>query len=328
MSSIIEAESLTKVYASRQRGAGPLLAVDHISFEVHAAEVFGFLGPNGAGKTTTIRMCTGITKPISGRACIAGFDVTVNPIKAKDRIGVVSDVAGLYGEMSTWDNLDFIGRLHDIPAGKRAARSKELLELFGLYDSRHSRISTFSTGMKKRLAIAAALVHEPEVLFLDEPTTGLDVQSARQIRAMMRELSSHGTTVFLTTHYIEEADQLCQRIAVINRGRIVTVGTPDELKSIAQGGHVIEASLDHGAEAAARTLEGRHRVREVAVAGERLRLYVEDPAETLPLLFDIVKERGLRVISINTARPSLEDAFIRLTGLQPEVMRGEKEPRR
>jgi ABC-2 type transport system ATP-binding protein len=328
MPNIIETESLTKIYPPRQRGARPVVAVDHASFKVQTGEVFGFLGPNGAGKTTTIRMCTGITRPSSGRVTIAGSDVIVDPIRAKERIGIVSDVAGLYNEMSAWDNLGFFARLHDIPPRKRVARAEQLLRLFGLYDRRHSPVATFSTGMRKHLAIAAALVHEPDVLFLDEPTTGLDVQSARQLRGMIRELSGHGTTVFLTTHYIEEADQLCHRIAIINGGRIITGGTPAELKGMVQGEHIVEVCLDREADSVARALGEQQAIREVTVTGERLRLRVENPSAIFPVLFDTVRRSDLKVLSINTARPSLEDAFVQLTGLQSEIMRNEKERRR
>lgn len=320
----VKVTGLTKRYGPPETG---LLAVDQIDFEVRQGEVFGFLGPNGAGKTTTIRMCTGITRPTSGRITVSGFDLIADPIRAKERIGVVSDVAGLYTEMSAWENVRFFASLHDLDSRQATERAEQLLRLFGLYDARDRSVATFSTGMRKHLAIAAALVHEPDILFLDEPTTGLDVQSARQLRAMIQELSQQGMTVFLTTHYIEEADQLCHRIAIIHRGRIVVEGTPADLKSTAQGEHVIEVCLDRAADGVARLLAEQSFISKLTVTGERLRLWVEDPTVTFPLLFDIIQRHGMKALSINTARPSLEDAFVRLTGLESGVMRSEKERR-
>ncbi|MFP4345481.1 MAG: ATP-binding cassette domain-containing protein [Anaerolineales bacterium] len=327
MTPALEATGLTKRYRTKDAQGAGFLAVDHIDFKVQRGEVFGFLGPNGAGKTTTIRMCTGITRPTSGRVAVSGSDLMADPIRAKERIGVVSDVAGLYTEMSAWDNLRFFASLHDLDARQAAVRAEHLLRLFGLYDARHRPVATFSTGMRKHLAIATALMHEPDILFLDEPTTGLDVQSARQLRALIQELSQQGTTVFLTTHYIEEADQLCHRIAIIHRGSILVEGTPAKLKNAAQGEHVIEVCLDRAADGMGRMLAEQPFISKVIVTGERLRLHVEDPTVTFSHLFDIVQRHGLKMLSINTARPSLEDAFVRLTGLESEVMRGEKERR-
>ena len=207
-------------------------------------ELFGFLGPNGAGKTTTINMLTGITKPTSGKACIAKYDITKEPTKVKELIGVVPDVSGVYDELTAWDNVIFSTKLHGVSSEKRETRTKELLELFDLYDRRNERAGNFSRGMKKRLMIAATLVYEPKIVFLDEPTTGLDVQSSRQIRNLIKEMNKNGTTFFLTTHYIEEADQLCQRIAIINKGKIVAVGAPEKLKEITQTENIIEISFN------------------------------------------------------------------------------------
>jgi len=325
MSSVISVRELTKMYGQHNKGAEPVLAVDHINFDVQAGEVFGFLGPNGAGKTTTIRICTGISKPTSGHVEIAGLDISQNPLRVKERIGVVSDVFNPYSELSAWDNLQFIARLHNVPKKKRTTRIAELLQLFGLYDRRHDRVATFSTGMRKHLSIAAALVHEPQILFLDEPTTGLDAQSARRIRQMVRELSQGGTTILLTTHYIEEADQLCQRIAIINKGRIVTVRTPDELKGMVHQGGIIEASVDGAAEPIALKLEACDPIREVHVSGNSLKLHADDPCQALAALFETTRACGRRLTSVNTVRPTLEDAFVEITGLQAEIMTNEKE---
>jgi ABC-2 type transport system ATP-binding protein len=315
--SALEVSNLTKCY-------GKLLAVDHINLTVKRGEVFGFLGPNGAGKTTTINMLTGVTKPTSGTAFILGFNVTHDPINAKEVVGVVPEVSFLYDEMTAWDNINFSAKLHSVTKTKRTSLAEELLLLFGLYERRNDHVGTFSGGMKKRLMIATALMHEPEILFLDEPTTGLDVQSARQIRDLIKELNKKGTTVFLTTHYIEEADQLCQRIAIINRGKIITVDTPEELKNIVKTENIIEVSFDHAGNIIDE-LKKLSRVRNVVIAGDKFRLYVEDPTETLPSIIHFAAKNHLKVTSVNTVKPTLEDAFVKLTGLRPELMTLEKE---
>ena len=300
-----------------------MLAVDHINFNVKKGEIFGFLGPNGAGKTTTINMLTGVTKPTSGTAFISGFDVTREPIKAKELVGVVPEVSFLYDEMTAWDNINFSAKLHSVTKEKRTALAKEFLLLFGLNERRNNRVGTFSGGMKKRLIIATALMHEPETLFLDEPTTGLDVQSARQIRDLIKNLNEKGTTVFLTTHYIEEADHLCQRIAIINRGKIITVDTPEELKNTVKTENIIEVSFDHAGDIVDE-LKELSRVRNVVIAGDKFRLYVEDPTETLPSIIHFAEKNRLKVTSVSTVKPTLEDAFVKLTGLHPELMTIEK----
>ena len=312
---IVSVSDLTKYY-------GNLLAVDQISFEVKNQELFGFLGPNGAGKTTTINMLTGITKPTSGKATIAGYDITKEPIKAKELIGVVPDVSGVYDEMTALGNVDFSAKLHGVPKEKRKARAKELLELFNLYDRRNDRVGIFSRGMKKRLMIATTLVYEPKIIFLDEPTTGLDVQSSRQIRDLIKEMNKEGTTFFLTTHYIEEADQLCQRIAIINKGKLIIVDTPERLKKMVQTENIIEISFNNAADFSEK-LKDLSPVKNVVRVADKFRLYVNDPSETLPLIVDFASNNHLKVTSIVTLKPTLEDAFVRLTCVRSEVMENE-----
>jgi len=313
----ITVQDLTKHYPN-------VLAVDHINFEVQKGEFFGFLGPNGAGKTTTINILTGVTKTTSGAASILGYNLAKEPVKAKEHIGVVPDTSNLYDEMTAWANIIFCAKLHGVPKEKREKRANELLELVGLYDRRNDRLGTFSRGMKKRMMIAAALVHEPEILFLDEPTTGLDVQGAREVRGLIRELNRRGTTVFLTTHYLEEADLCCQRIAIIAKGKIITQDTPEKLKLSTQVEQVIEVSFDHTKDVSDKLKRLSH-VRDVVTAGDKFRLSVDDSSETLPLIFDFAKENNLKIVSINTLKPTLEDAFVKLTGLRLEVMSIEKE---
>lgn len=315
--SAIAVSELTKCY-------GKLLAVDHISFSVKKGEIFGFLGPNGAGKTTTINILTGVTKQSSGSAFISGFDVTNASTKAKERVGVVPEVSFLYDEMSAWNNINFSAKLHNVPKKKRESLGEELLRLFRLYERRNDKVGTFSGGMKKRLMIVTALMHEPEILFLDEPTTGLDVQSARQIRNMIKELNKKRTTIFLTTHYIEEADQLCQRIAIINKGKIITVDAPEELKNTVKTENIIEVTLNPANDLADK-LKKLSGVRNVVTAGDKYRLYVKDPAETLPSIIHFAEKKRLKVTSINTVKPTLEDVFVKFTGLRLEQMSLEKE---
>jgi ABC-2 type transport system ATP-binding protein len=318
MEVVVKTQGLAKKY-------GNVLAVDHIDLEVSEGEIFGLLGPNGAGKTTTIRMLTGQTRPTSGVATIVNHDIIHEPIKAKQKIGVIPDVSNVYDEMSAWDNLIFAAQLYGVSKIDREKRSKELLELFGLYERRKDRVAGFSRGMKRRLTIATALIHKPELLFLDEPTTGLDVQSLRMIRNLIKELNADGVTVFLTTHYIEEADQLCQRIAIINKGQIVTMDNPEKLKASIEQRQVIEVSFTMS-----RDLENKLRglscVTDVSMLGDKCRLHVDDASEAVPSLVDFARKNSLKIISINTLKPSLEDAFVKLTGLSLEVMKTEKEP--
>lgn len=313
----IKVSNLTKYYHD-------FLAVDHINFEVREGEIFGFLGPNGAGKTTTIRILTGQIKPTSGFAIIAGFDVEKEPIKAKEHVGVVPEVSNLYDEMSAWDNLIFAAELYGVSKKEREIRAKELLELFELYERRRNRVGNFSKGMKRRLTIATALIHKPDILFLDEPTTGLDVQSSRTIRNLLKELNKNSVTIFLTTHYIEEADQLCQRIAILNQGKIVALDNPEKLKSFIEERHIIEISFSPFGDLEDR-IRGLNYVTEILRLGDKLRLYVKDASEAIPLLIDFARENNLRILSISTLKPSLEDAFIKITGLSPEAMMIEKE---
>jgi ABC-2 type transport system ATP-binding protein len=209
MKSAIEAKNLTKNY-------GKINAVDNINFAVKECEIFGFLGPNGAGKTTTLRMLTGLSKPTAGTARVLGYDVESEIVEAKKHIGVVPETSNLYDELSALDNLMFMAQLYGIPRNQRKARAEELLKTFGLYERKDHLFGTFSRGMKRALTIAAALIHSPKLLFLDEPTVGLDVVAARSLRNLISDLRRQGVTIFLTTHYLEEADLLCNRIAILS----------------------------------------------------------------------------------------------------------------
>jgi ABC-2 type transport system ATP-binding protein len=304
MNTAIEVRQLTKHY-------GDMLAVDHVNFEVHQGEVFGFLGPNGAGKTTTIRMLTGLTRPTSGRARVFGFDLATDVTRIKKHVGVVPEASNLYDELSALDNLVFSMQLYGVPRAERRDRAEALLDRFRLAEKRDTPFARLSRGLKRALTIAAALAHHPPLLFLDEPTTGLDVMSARNLRRLVAGLREEGVTVFLTTHYLEEAERLCDRVAIIVQGRIVALDTVHGLKARVQGGTAVELILGNG--------DGS--VETIHCVGDEVETAVRTALER-------ATADGRRVLEINTLRPTLEDVFVQLTGLSAEVMLAEKEKRR
>jgi len=312
----IRVEGLTKYYDD-------ILAVDHISFKVKGGEVFGFLGPNGAGKTTTIKMLVGLTTPSDGTATVGGFDIRRNIVEVKRRVGVVPETSNLYDELSVWDNLLFSSRLYHVPRRERAGRIEGLLENFNILERRHIRFGKLSKGLKRRVVIAAALVHKPEIVFLDEPTAGLDVVSAHSLRRFIGELREEDTTVFLTTHYIEEADQLSDRIAILVKGKIVAVDTPVNIKKSVKGTPVIEAILS--IEPDKSLTEELGGLGEVELEERKIRIQVENVDEAFGALIHLTSERGIHIEDVNTIRPSLEDAFVKLTGVSPDAMKTEKE---
>jgi len=304
----IKAENLTKYY-------GNFLAVNNISFEVRQGEFFGLLGPNGAGKTTTIRMLTGLLKPTSGTAHVMGIDVVKNPVDVKAQIGVVSETANPYPEMTAWDNLMFAASLHDIQKKERKEQAENLLKLLGIYDRRNEKVENFSKGLRKRVAIAMALIHDPPLLFLDEPTAGLDVQSARMIREFLRRLNERGTTIFLTTHYIEEADMLCDRIAIIKNGKIIALDSPENLKSAKRREKVIEVSFNRYVVDVEKSIAKLSAVSRVKKRGDKIRIYTSNFPKTIQEISKFAEENNLEIVSINTLTPTLEDVFVQLTGL-------------
>lgn len=308
MEKVIEVDGLTKQYQN-------VTAVDDLSFEVVAGEFFGLLGPNGAGKTTTIRMLTGLLKPTRGSAEIAGYDSVKETLEVKQRIGVVSEVSNLYNEMSAWDNLMFIGELYGVDRSTRVNRARRLLEAFQLYERRHDSVAGYSKGMKRRVRITAALLHRPEVLFLDEPTSGLDVQSSRIIRAILRQLNKDGMTVFLTTHYIDEADQFCDRVAIIRQGRIVAEGAPEKLKAESQGELVVEVVFGGDGSQLESILRTNPVVMEVTRQASRYHIDTRDAGVVIKEIVEFASVNALNIVSMNTSRPSLEDVFVKYTGL-------------
>ena len=319
MDEVISVEGLVKRY-------GDLTALDGASFSVPRGCVFGLLGPNGAGKSTTIRILTGLTRPTSGKATVLGHDVEAETTEAKARIGVVPEASNVYEEMTAFDNLVFASELYGVPRGERRRRAMELLEIFNLSDRARDVVVEFSRGMKRRLTIACALVHRPELIFLDEPTTGLDIQSARILREQVRELNKGGVTVLLTTHYLEEADQLCNYIAMINRGKIVALDTPEKLKASVTGSRIVEVSFSGGVEET--DLGKLQGVTEVHRLGDKHRLTIGDDSDIVGEIADYARSRGMTVSTINTLKPSLEDAFLKITGVNPEEAKKDKEPQK
>ncbi|HDI86376.1 MAG TPA: ATP-binding cassette domain-containing protein, partial [Candidatus Korarchaeota archaeon] len=254
------------------------------------------------------------TEPTSGTARVAGHDVVREPRAAKMGIGLVPEASNVYAELSVWDNVMFSGEIHGVPGEERRRRAREILEMFELYDRRKQKAGKLSKGLKRRLSIAMALVHEPEVLFLDEPTSGLDVQSARLVKRIVRELNDNGTTIFLTTHNMDEANTLCHRVAVINRGRLAAIDTPERLKMVVERTHSVVVSFSSRPPWLRQRLERLPAVERVLEEGDKFRLYTGDPPTVLEGVFELARAEGLRILSLNTSGPTLEDVFIRLTG--------------
>ena len=328
MSTMIEVQDLTKIYGRSESGTR---AVDQVSFSVERGEIFGFLGPNGAGKTTTQRMLTTLLEPTGGRIIINGHDLSEDAYPVKRQMGLVPEESNVYTELSGWDNLMFTARLYRVPADERAERARQLLETFGLWEKRDVKTEEYSKGMRRRLSIAMAIIHRPALLYLDEPTPGLDAQSARAIQDLIRDLNAQGTTIFLTTHQIEEANQLCDRVAIINHGKIATINTPERLRQTIQRVQSVEVALEPDGAAHGEALEGLPGVTQGLKMGDKWRLYTEDPSALLPRIMDYAGSRNLRVVSLNTLAPSLEDVFLEITGGQIGMVRHEdaqSEPRK
>ena len=294
---------------------GDNVAVKGINFRVEVGETFGFLGPNGAGKTTTIRMLTGMTGITSGRALIHGHDIARDTLAAKRLMGVVSETSNVYDELSAWDNLIFTGQLYHLSRADIQKNARDLLDTFDLTERRHDLAGGFSKGMKRRLTLAMGLMNNPEVLFLDEPSSGLDVQSRRVIRDVIQDLARRAVTIFLTTHDIEEANVTCDRVAIINRGTIAAIDAPEKLKQTFESLQSVEVSFDAAGPGLIEALGALPEVNEVRKEGDKFRLYTAEPPEVLDSLCTFIKEQNLRLISVTTLGPSLEDVFVRLTGI-------------
>lgn len=269
------------------------------------------MGPNAAGKTTTIRMLTGVIKPDDGTASIFGYNILKEGLMTRQLMGIVPEMANAYVDLSAWNNLMLIGELYGVPKKKREEIATKLLKEFGLYERRKQLVKGFSKGMKQKLLLCMALINEPQILFLDEPTSGLDVESQRLIKDMIREFNKNGTTVFLTTHNMEEANQLCDRIAIINHGRIAAINSPERLRLQSSGLQSIEVSFDKAV--SVEELQKIHGIREAKKVGDKIRLYVDEAGGMIDELVDFARSRKLGIVTLNTLAPSLEDVFLKLT---------------
>jgi ABC-2 type transport system ATP-binding protein len=315
---IIQAQNLGKRF-------GTIQAVDSLDFSVDEGEIFGFLGPNGAGKTTTIRMLVGLLRPDSGTALVNGYDVLNEPVRAKESVGVVPESSNLYGELSAMENLIYMAQLYDVPKKEWVPRGEQLLQEFNLLDRKNGKFQGFSRGMKRRLTIAAALIHCPRILFLDEPTTGLDVMSARGLRAVVKNLKKKGVTVFLTTHLVQEAEDLCDRVAIIVKGKIRVTDTPEALKESVKETEVLEMKVQPLPPSLPKDMEVIQGVEKATIIEDKLRLYGKSLHGSIAPIINQLDAKGITTFSIHTLTPTLEDAFVKLTGVDAEVMRVDKQ---
>jgi ABC-2 type transport system ATP-binding protein len=307
---IIKTDGITKRF-------GEITALDGVSIRIQKGEIYGLLGPNGAGKTTFISILSGLLKQDKGTAEIGGYSVTKEPIKVKGLIGVVPQDIALYDSLSAEQNLKFWGRMYGLSGGILKTRISGVLERVGLKDRRKNKLETFSGGMKRRINIAAGILHNPAVLFLDEPTVGIDPQSRRRILDLVKEFKNQGMTVIYTTHYMEEAEELSDRVGIVDRGVIIASGTPEELRRQAGSMETISLSLntdiDKELESLLHTVEG---VSRASAGGDRNAITVtaDKADEVLPVLLSKVIQAGYQVKSAEILKPNLEMVFLEMTG--------------
>jgi ABC-2 type transport system ATP-binding protein len=316
----IEVNQLTKYW-------GQTLAVDKINFQVKEGEVFGFLGPNGAGKTTTIKMLVGLSKPTSGSAKVAGYDVVKEPTEVKRRIGVVPEASNLYNELTVYENLRFVSKLYHIGPDKREGKIEEYMETFQIAKYKKRRFGKLSKGLKRRTVLAAALIHDPEIIFLDEPTSGLDIVSARNLRQVISDLAERGVTIFLTTHYIEEAGELCDRIALLVKGNIIEIESPDVLCNRIQDIPLLNIQIETKKKIELKDLK-QIPAEDVRIISNKVSIFTNNVHRALSEFIKLAEEKEITIQEVQTVKPQLEDAFIQLTGLSPESMKIEKEGKR
>jgi ABC-2 type transport system ATP-binding protein len=298
----VEVQDLTKKF-------GDFIAVDRVTFEVEPGEIFGFLGPNGAGKTTTIRMLTGLLQPTSGEACVAGLDIRKETEAIKQRIGYMSQLFSLYGDLTVDENIAFFAGMYGVSGERLAARRAWVLRMAGL-EGQHAQLTAeLSLGWKQRLALGCAVLHEPRILFLDEPTSGVDPIARRNFWELIYSLADAGTTVLISTHYMEEAEY-CHRLALMNRARLIALDTPAAIKGMMRE-PLLEIATGQGP-AVAQALQGRPGVLEAAMFGRAVHVAVEDAGAAAASLPAFLASRGLPVQSVRPIQPSLEDVFVAL----------------
>jgi len=304
---------------------GKFIAVNRISFDVAKGEIFGFLGPNGAGKSTTIRMLCGILSPTSGMGSVAGFDIRTETEKIKSNIGYMSQKFSLYEDLTVEENINFYSGIYRIPEGRKEERKSWVIEMAGLSEHRNSRTRILSSGWKQRLALGCAILHQPPIIFLDEPTSGVDPISRRQFWDLIYELSGKGVTVFVTTHYMDEAEY-CDRLALIYRGELIAIGTPDELKTKFMEEDVLEVFCERPQDAMDEIIkiEG---IKEVALFGKGLHIVTEDSETAIIAIKKLLDEENYCVEHIEKIIPSLEDVFVSLIEARDRAEQPQKEVR-
>ena len=305
----IETKSLTKSF-------GDVIAVNNISFSVEQGEIFGFLGPNGAGKSTTMMIFTTLLKPTSGQALISGFDVTTNAKQVRENIGYVQQESTVDEYLTGRENLILQAKLNHIPKNEISARIDEILELIELVDKQDQAVVTYSGGMRKRLDIAGGLLHRPKVLFLDEPTVGLDIQTRRKIWEYIKKIHTEfNMTIFLTTHYMEEADKLCDRIGIMDDGKIQVIDTPENMKN-AMGNEVISLTIEESTnyDSFLSEIKKIKFVKKINEDASKLTLFASNGTKIIPTIFQISSELNITITSISLTQPTLDDVFISYTG--------------
>ncbi|MHA1649499.1 MAG: ATP-binding cassette domain-containing protein [Candidatus Helarchaeota archaeon] len=292
---------------------GDLKAVDGITFTVENGEIFGFLGPNGAGKTTTIRMLSCIIRPTSGNAYLNGYNILDNPMEIRSMVGILTENPCLYERLTPVANLDFFGKLYDIPKTIRATRIDEILEMFDLQDRKFEKVETFSKGMKQKLALARSLLHDPQILFLDEPTSALDPKTAKGVRDYIKKLSEGGDKIiFICTHNLTEAEYLCDRVAVIDHGKIVGIGSPEELSRDIWKGEQVEIAIKNYDSHIEQSLKQLNFIKNFEYQDHILRIDVNDTSKDNPRIVETLVKSGAQIVSVEIKRHSLEDIYLNL----------------
>jgi ABC-2 type transport system ATP-binding protein len=306
---MIDINNLTRTFSN-------LTAVDNLTLHVEKGEVFGFLGPNGAGKTTTIRMLACLISPTKGTATVAGYDIRHDPLKVRQSVGILTENPSLYERLTALENMDFFAQAYGInDAAERHKRIQELLEFFHLWERRNDKVAGFSKGMKQKLAILRATVHRPPILFLDEPTAGLDPEAAKEIRDLMAELSLHEKcTILLSTHHLEDAEKLCRRVLIMNKGKCLLIGTPDELREKISPRPVIQVGLVQVTPKIIAAVKANNQTKEAKVTKDEttLLISVEDARLATPEIVGAIYEAKGQILSVNALRPSLEEAYLKL----------------
>jgi ABC-2 type transport system ATP-binding protein len=309
--SIIRIDQLTKIFREKNR---TVTAVDNVTFDVRRGEIFGLLGPNGAGKSTLIRMLTTLLHPTSGTACVDTFDIIRDPEKIRSIIGVCPQNSTLDVELTAYDNLEFYGKLVNVSDGILDKRIWELLEMTELADRAYMKVQTFSGGMRRKLEIVRAFIHHPLILFLDEPTIGLDPEARHEVWQQISQLNKEKTTIILTTHYMDEAEKLCDRIAFVDKGRLIALDILENLKQLIPAGDLIEIGFDTIDEKMISALKENATLNSVEVKHKRVIISAKNGSKLLPEIVTLFEKFSTPMTSISIRSPSLEDVFIHLTG--------------